>query len=369
MAKNRGVAGWHTMRKDELVRALVRAGKAGVRHGKSRGPTAKSTNNNRTKKRLRNDRSTNGKLPTKPKNSKIQRQIVAEEQLRDLAQPAGSHSLAKKTWKEPEKDRLVVLVRDPYWLHVYWQITRLSIERAKSALAQNWHGARPYLRLLEVDDASASNMAETVLREIEIHSGVNHWFIDLHNPPGTYRVDIGYRGTDGLFYVVSRSNLVTTPRPGSMDAVDRNWEDVVEDCEKIYARSGGTSEGQKGIEVQEVLEEKLRRPLGSPLVTRYGAGAERSLNRCREFECEVDCELIVFGSTSPDAYVTVAGDPIKLRSDGTFTVRIELPEKRLVIPVVSDSSDGIEQRTTVLAIDRNTKTMEPVTRDPNDFKP
>jgi len=32
------------------------------------------------------------------------------------------------------QDRLVVMVRDPYWLHAYWELSRKSVERAKVAL-------------------------------------------------------------------------------------------------------------------------------------------------------------------------------------------------------------------------------------------
>ena len=42
------------------------------------------------------------------------------------------------------------MVRDPYWLHAYWELNRKSIERAKVALGPYWHSARPVLRLCEV---------------------------------------------------------------------------------------------------------------------------------------------------------------------------------------------------------------------------
>jgi len=362
MAKKQSIRGWHAMRKDQLVRALVQVGKpsrsgqraSGKSNGSSLGGKDAGTNES------------SGGVTTSGRSGKrrIHRRLMAEEQLRDLAQTSASGSRAQD--KRPvKKDRLIVLVRDPYWLHVFWQITRLSVERARSAMAESWHGSQPVLRLLAVDDRSASNMAETVLREIPVHSGVNHWYIDLHDPPGTYRVDIGYRGCDQSFYCLARSNVVTPPLPGSRAAVDENWNEVAEDCEKIYAQSGGCDENGKGIEVQEILEERLRRPLGSPLVTRYGAGATRLLLRESEFDCDVDCELIVFGATEPDAYVTLEGEPVKLRSDGSFTVRLKLLDKRQVIPIVAESSDGLEQRTTILAVERNTKKMEPITRDPN----
>ena len=54
---------------------------------------------------------------------------------------------------------------------------------------------------------------------------------------------------------------------------------------------------------------------------------------------------------------------IKLRPDGTFTVRYSMPNARQVIPAVAASANGLEQRTVVLAVERNTKTMEPLLRD------
>ena len=47
------------------------------------------------------------------------------------------------------KDRLVVMVRDPYWLHAYWELSRKSVERA-SPLGQYWHGALLVLRVYDV---------------------------------------------------------------------------------------------------------------------------------------------------------------------------------------------------------------------------
>ena len=64
--------------------------------------------------------------------------------------------------------------------------------------------------------------------------------------------------------------------------------------------------------------------------------------------------------------MTLHGEPIEVRPDGSFTVRYSLPNCRQVIPAVARSRDGIEQRTIVLAVERNTKTMEPVMREAND---
>ncbi len=75
--------------------------------------------------------------------------------------------------------------------------------------------------------------------------------------------------------------------------------------------------------------------------------------------------MVVYGVTSPDAHVTLKGEPVRLQPDGTFSVRFTLPERRQVFPVVCSTRDGVEQRTIVLAVERNTKVMEPVLREPD----
>ena len=73
--------------------------------------------------------------------------------------------------------------------------------------------------------------------------------------------------------------------------------------------------------------------------------------------------MVIHGTTHSDARVTLQGEPLKLRADGSFSVRVDLPNRRQVIPLVASTKDGVEQRTIVLAVERNTKVMEPLTRD------
>lgn len=326
--------------------------------------------------------------PSKRKNNialrRIQEDSVRREQLKDLAyasevrrrletvqknnnaakNKAGNSANALASGKNGHvKDRVVLLVRDPYWLQACWDISRQSVLRAQASMAEHWHAARPVLRLIEVETGGSTSSVERVVRDMEIHGGVNNWYIDVHNPPQSFRVDIGYLAEDGRFHALARSNTVTTPQPGSADAVDRNWTDVAENYEKIYALSGGFA-SEKG-DLQDVFEERLRRPMGSS-GARFGAGAERMLQRDRDFHFEVDAEIIVFGSTKPDAHVNISGEPVKLRPDGGFAVRLELPDRRQVLPVTASSRDGVEERTIVLAIERNTKVMEPLVHDPNE---
>jgi hypothetical protein len=303
------------------------------------------------------------KQATKPANAHIQKQInqlqARLERARNLASPRSEGNGRRRV-----NDRLVVLVRDPYWLHAFWELSHQSIARVQAAMGQFWHLARPMLRLFEVTSGGNATPSDTFVRSIEIHGGVNNWYIDLQDPPKSYRLDIGYLAPDGNFHVVARSNVVTTPPAATRDALDENWTDVAEDCDRIYAMSGGYSPEGTNQELRELMEERLRRPMGSPVLTKFGSGVEALLDPSEsDFHLEADAELIVYGATRPSAHVTLKGEPVRLRSDGTFTVRLNLPDRRQVIPVVASSSDGVVQRTIVLAIERNTKRMETVIRD------
>ncbi len=259
------------------------------------------------------------------------------------------------------KDRLVLMVRGPYWLHAYWDLTATGIARAQAALGQQWHQARPILRVLIVADNSNTS-SERVLREIPIHGGVKNWYVDVQEPSLTYRMEIGYLAVDGKFFSLARSNVVTTPTGAASDSLDLHWNDVLADCDKIYAMSGGYStEGANDL--QDLFEERLRRPMGTASGNRFGANVEGLLPRDRKLRFHVDAEIVIHGQTQAEAAVTLQGEPLKLRPDGTFSVRLDLPNRRQVIPLVASTKDGVEQRTIVLAVERNTKIMEPLTRE------
>ena len=263
---------------------------------------------------------------------------------------------------DPGKDRVVLLVLDPHWLHACWNITHRAVDRVRSTMAEKWHGAKPFLRLYEVAQGPTTSTSERMIRDIEVHGGVRNWFIDVPDSRG-YQVALGYKSTDGEFYGIVRSNVVVPPRPGSSDVLEQHWEKVSQDCDRVYSLSAPKGNGESSEGLDELFDGRLRRPMGEPVVSRFCMGAGGLVRRRKDLPLKVDAELIVFGSTDPGAHVTLSNEPVALRPDGTFTVRLGLPDRRQVIPVVALSSDGIEQRTVVLAVERNTKKLDPVIRD------
>ena len=174
MARSEGLAGWHSMRKDELVRALVKHAKQKNKAGRGRGPA-------------NGDRG----LATE-RIAGVGRQIVAGAGAAagTAGQVGRRQAAGGREWQVAgvEQDRLVVMVRDPYWLHAYWELAPRSVERAETALGQHWHTTRPVLRVYSIGHDGTAVLD----REISIHGGVNHWYVDVQNPPRQFRMEIGY---------------------------------------------------------------------------------------------------------------------------------------------------------------------------------
>jgi uncharacterized protein len=351
MARDQGITGWHAMRKDQLIRALS------APRTTSAAAKPKSGSKARTKP-VRKDR-TSRRTPSANGNGYA---VTA-----GASHPALVPS-AQKLDHAHQKDRIVVLTRDSYWLHAYWELSRATLARAQAALGQEWHTARPILRLMDVSSEETTSAAERHVRDIPIHGGVNNWYIDVLEPPRSYRIDVGYLSRRGKFYVLARSNVVTTPKVGVADPLDQNWLDVQKQIDRIEnpaSIGGGTNGHTTAIDLRDLFEERLRRPMNS--LTLHSLSAPALPAPGRDFHFQVDAELIVYGTTEPNARVTLQGEPVQLRPDGTFTVRFSLPDSRQIIPAVASSADGIEERTIVLAVERNTKELEPMIHENNEI--
>jgi len=339
LAKDQGIVGWHAMRKDQLIRALSvpppvakkASSKTSVNHEKASDGTAAAR------------RAATVPPPSRP---------IPVQRPRAL-----NHACIK--------DQIVTVARDPYWLHTYWELSRSTLARAQAALGQEWHTARPILRLMDVTSEDTTSASERQVRDIEIHGGVNNWFIDVQSSPRSYRIDIGYLARRGKFFVLARSNVVTTPKAGTSDIFDEGWSNVQEQFQKLYRQSGGANGSADAHDLRDLFEERFRRPMHSLSLQSLGTGALTSFGR--DFHFEIDAELIVYGTTEPNAKVTLQGEPVQVRPDGTFTVRFSLPDSRQIIPAVAASPDGVEERTIVLAVERNTKELEPMIHDGNEL--
>lgn len=79
----------------------------------------------------------------------------------------------------------------------------------------------------------------------------------------------------------------------------------------------------------------------------FGGASDRNVEqpaKARNFFFEIGTELIVYGRTEPDARVTLGGQEIQLRPDGTFSLRFALGDQTIPLNFLAESSNLIDKR-------------------------
>ena len=248
-----------------------------------------------------------------------------------------------------DQDKIILQVRDPRWLHTYWELRNQTIEGLKSKLGDDFYRAKKILRVYDVTNIIFNGSNANSFFDIQYNDFANSWYIDTAGPGRSWCVDLGLMLTDGRFITILRSNVVSTPLDGPSWITDEEWM-IPED---IFARLYGMGFGLgKSSPVGRSWQERIKQGLFSSGVS---SSPVRKEVKQRSFWMKVDCELIVYGATEPDAKVTVQGAPINLRPDGTFTLRYYLPDSKQVIPVKATSADKLEERVITPIVTRETR--------------
>jgi len=129
--------------------------------------------------------------------------------------------------------------------------------------------------------------------------------------------------SSGKFYVLAKSNIVTTPQPGSPNSVEENWSDMEQNYQQILAFSGTHGDAAIHSPLREFFDERLQsRSKGRTPHANLRSG--RPVTQHLDFDVQV--ELVIRGSLQPDAQLTLQGIPVTLRDDGSFTLRMGLQE-------------------------------------------
>ena len=243
--------------------------------------------------------------------------------------------------------KIVLMVRDPYWAFTYWDLSSSTTEKVNALMREHFGGIKPILRVYDVTDVKFNGKNAHRSFDIDIFLEARNWYINLGVSNRFYLVDLGLLDAQGNFYLIARSNVVKTPRDGPSDVIDEEWMAI--DFEEIYALSGGFGIGLSSQELKQrkkKLFEQLMAAPGSGLFSgAVSSPAAIKREKGKDFFLQVATELIVYGRTVPDAKVTVSGEKIRLRFDGTFSLRYFLPdgEKHLPIQAVSREEDDLRK--------------------------
>lgn len=244
-------------------------------------------------------------------------------------------------------DKMVLVVRDPWWLYTYWEVKDTTWNKFKVELKDEFYRAKRVLRVYDVSNINFNGSNANKFFDLVIREDASNWYIDIGLPGRSWCVDYGLLLGNGRFITILRSNVVETPLDGPSWITDEEWMIPDEMFSRLYGMGFGLGKSspaggvwRKGI-------------ISSPGIASMASPVKKQAPR--SFWLEVNCELIVYGATEPDAKVTVQNKPVSLRHDGTFTLRFALPDGKQVIPVKAVSRDNQDERVITPIVNRDTK--------------
>jgi hypothetical protein len=345
LARERGLPGRSKMNKAELVEALGQN-----QRSRKKQPAADIRKREKSRKSIL--RSDIGGRP-------VRRKAVVQETFQQEVEQGRFDLGVREVPHEPEPvfehlpagyggNKIVLMVRDPHWLYSYWEIQE---ERVNDALTENRLSGSPYQTILRVYTG-----AEGAYHDMDVEGLANNWYLNVGQPNTDVFVDFGLRVQERFIPLV-RSNGVRTPRDGMSEVVDEQWMTLEEESLMMYALSGGfrIGRGEGSAELQQRMGKRLESEISSGAISSFfGSGGFRE-RPARGFWYHLDAELIVYGATEPDATVVLQGEPLQLRPDGTFTIRLALPDGRQEIPVTFISADEIDRATITPDVTRKTR--------------
>jgi len=247
------------------------------------------------------------------------------------------------------QDKITLLVRDPSWIFCYWELTPGALDKLRGKFS-DFPEARFVLRVYDVTNVEFNGANSNGNFDITISSYATSWYINTEGADRSWCVDLGLLFPDGRFVTILRSNIVHTPRQEASHLRDEDWMIPEEMFNRLYAMGFGFGQSSpRGKGWQEKIKNIISSMPGS-----MGSPVKAPLQQ-KNFWLNLDCELIVYGATESDAKVTVGNQEIKLRPDGSFTLRFALPDGIISVPVKAVSADGKEERSITPIVERNTK--------------
>lgn len=158
-------------------------------------------------------------------------------------------------------NKVVLMVRDPHWAYVYWEINSRKVAEARGRLKSEFDQSKLILRVYDITGIEFSGFNAHSFFDIEIPNVLGNWYVHLGRPNRTFCIDIGYRNQEGGIFSLSRSNNITSPRDTFSEVADEEWTASDEEYKRIYAGVGigaGSS-----LELAEVMKRRLEREISS----------------------------------------------------------------------------------------------------------
>jgi hypothetical protein len=277
--------------------------------------------------------------------------------------------------------RLWLVARDPHWLFAYWQFV------PGEHPATVGEDGRPhfFLRVLGKDGR--------VEVEIDVIPEQANVYIPVEKTDSSYTAELGFFTTKGIWCFIAKSGTAYTPPSVATDhgpalyatvpaslplgnvsgkvliPVQRRSEWTLEQelmfahLLAVDAATVGLPEGRAKRARSRMVSPKKRGIPEHMLASLDCGNAISSAETASSWSSNPDeapplhlnAEIIFYGATASDGSLSIAGEPVQLRHDGTFRVHCRLPDGEFEIPVVATSADGKHTRNAVLRFSRETE--------------
>ena len=275
--------------------------------------------------------------------------------------------------RQNESTRVVFLPRDPQWAYVFWEISERDRQQAFKAGA-----SQLCLRVADVTGMNNGGSHPHTLQEVPVDSHATEWYLPVPLSDRDYRVELGYRVTNGGWISLAFSSVARVPAlhpseqvldqfvPFSLDAPpttltpqtlpssDNGLHERLYQTATLGARRLG-----RGSETFHELEEGSGAGLNASGAGFWASGRSESGSglvspRQRSFWLVADAELIVYGATDPSARLSIGGEEVPLSSDGTFRIQVPFRDGQQVYAIEAVASDGEQKRNITLDFERST---------------
>lgn len=222
--------------------------------------------------------------------------------------------------------KLVMMVRDPWWAYLYWELDPETISRALNNVSI--HQVRCVLRVHPMSQKDAEDF------DVEIDFRSNSHYLNLAAPGHAFFTEIGFITPDGDFVALAKSNSIALPLDRPAEEIDERWMSTDAEFHQIYELSGGSLVEQRPSEggsfpasFSSFASSSFSSPVGT---SPYG----------RPVALELKIELVLQGNTQVENRVTIAGERIAVQSDGSFSTKARLPDGELTLPITIESAEG-----------------------------
>ncbi|MHB0997449.1 MAG: DUF4912 domain-containing protein [Elusimicrobiales bacterium] len=275
------------------------------------------------------------------------------------AAPEAEHKALPEGYGNTEA---ALLPRDPNWMFIYWEITENSMKNTRREHGEDvFQKGRQVIRVYDM--TAADGAGPNRYFDIPVMLEAKSWYVNVQESGRAYSCEVGLVMPDGKFIGLVKTNTVNLPGGRVSDVTDEKWMSVSADFDKLLQLSGVEYIGKGSGEVAKSLAQRweMLRAVFSR-ASSWGVSSMSSQNlpqrpeQQKKFWLVADCELILYGATEPDAFVTVSGRKVNLNPDGTFSMRFALPDGLVDLPVKAMSKDETDSREIDIKVTRTTTT-------------